>query len=153
MNMNYIILGILIPFIGTSLGSACVYFLKGKKTPGENAPVINPNLQKGLTGFAAGVMVAASIWSLLIPAMEESGRAGCGRAYASFCTGIFSSYALFPLLCGRCDDLCGCRRVDSGNRGRRALKLGSAALCRRIYRHDGTGCSSGVVISILRQRE
>lgn len=44
MNMNYIILGILIPFIGTSLGSACVYFLKGKKTPGENAPVINPNL-------------------------------------------------------------------------------------------------------------
>ena len=74
MNRNYIILGILIPFIGTSLGSACVYFLKGKKTPGENAPVIKPNLQKGLTGFAAGVMVAASIWSLLIPAMEESGR-------------------------------------------------------------------------------
>ena len=75
MNINYIILGILIPFLGTSLGSACVYFLKGNKRLeenkhiGGNASAINPNVQKGLSGFAAGVMVAASIWSLLIPAM------------------------------------------------------------------------------------
>ena len=76
MDSQYIALGILIPFVGTSLGAACVYFLKGNKTTGGNAPVIPPDVEKGLTGFAAGVMVAASIWSLLIPAMEESGSLG-----------------------------------------------------------------------------
>ena len=55
--------GILIPFLGTTLGSACVLFMKNK---------LNPLVQRALTGFAAGVMVAASIWSLLIPAMEQS---------------------------------------------------------------------------------
>ena len=58
-----VIYGILIPFLGTTLGSACVLFMKSK---------LNPLLQRALTGFAAGVMVAASIWSLLIPAMEQS---------------------------------------------------------------------------------
>lgn len=51
----------MIPFIGTSLGSAMVYFMKDE---------IDPKIQKGLSGFAAGVMVAASIWSLLIPSMD-----------------------------------------------------------------------------------
>lgn len=60
--------GILIPFAGTSLGAACVYVLKDQ---------LHQNVQRGLTGFAAGVMVAASIWSLLIPALEES--AGLGQ--------------------------------------------------------------------------
>lgn len=55
--------GILIPFLGTILGSACVLFMKNR---------LNPMLQRALTGFAAGVMVAASIWSLLIPAMEHA---------------------------------------------------------------------------------
>ena len=55
--------GILIPFLGTTLGSACVLFMKNR---------LNPLVQRALTGFAAGVMVAASIWSLLIPAMEQS---------------------------------------------------------------------------------
>ncbi|MCM1146182.1 MAG: ZIP family metal transporter [Lachnoclostridium sp.] len=55
--------GIMIPFLGTTLGSACVLFMKNK---------LNPMIQRALTGFAAGVMVAASIWSLLIPAMEQS---------------------------------------------------------------------------------
>ena len=55
--------GILIPFAGTTLGSACVFFMK--KT-------LHEGVQRALTGFAAGVMVAASIWSLLIPAMEQS---------------------------------------------------------------------------------
>ncbi|MCI8507361.1 MAG: ZIP family metal transporter [Lachnospiraceae bacterium] len=57
------VVGILIPFLGTALGSASVLFMKNK---------LNPLLQRGLTGFAAGVMVAASIWSLIIPAMEQS---------------------------------------------------------------------------------
>lgn len=55
--------GIMIPFIGTSLGSACVFFMRR---------TMNELLQRALTGFAAGVMVAAAIWSLLIPAMEEA---------------------------------------------------------------------------------
>ncbi|MBQ7479547.1 MAG: ZIP family metal transporter [Selenomonadaceae bacterium] len=54
---------ILIPFAGTSLGAACVFFLRGQ---------LPDNVQKALLGFASGVMVAASVWSLLIPAMEES---------------------------------------------------------------------------------
>lgn len=59
--------GLFIPFLGTSLGAACVYFLRGE---------LPPKVQKGLTGFASGIMVAASIWSLLIPAMEETGGEG-----------------------------------------------------------------------------
>lgn len=62
MNIN-IILGILIPFAGTTLGSAAVFLLK--KDLGEK-------VQRALTGFASGVMIAASIWSLIIPAMEQS---------------------------------------------------------------------------------
>lgn len=59
--------GILIPFLGTSLGAACVFFLKN---------TLKDNIQRALTGFAAGVMVAASIWSLLIPAMDQSASLG-----------------------------------------------------------------------------
>ncbi len=55
--------GVLLPFFGTTLGSTCVLFMKKR---------LNRGLQRALTGFAAGVMVAASIWSLLIPAMEQS---------------------------------------------------------------------------------
>lgn len=61
------ILGILIPFFGTSLGAAMVFVLKKK---------ISSNVQKTLTGFAAGVMVAASFWSLLQPALESSEAMG-----------------------------------------------------------------------------
>lgn len=58
-----IFLGLLIPFLGTTLGSACVFFLKD---------TLKPTIQKMLLGFASGVMVAASVWSLLIPAMDMS---------------------------------------------------------------------------------
>lgn len=57
--------GILIPFLGTSFGAACVFFMR---------QALNKQIQRALTGFAAGVMVAASIWSLLIPAIEQSAR-------------------------------------------------------------------------------
>lgn len=59
--------GILIPFIGTSLGAAMVFVLRRD---------ISASLQKILTGFAAGVMVAASFWSLLQPALESSAHMG-----------------------------------------------------------------------------
>ena len=62
-----VIQGLLIPFVGTSLGAAGVFVMKKD---------LNPAVQKALTGFAAGVMVAAAIWSLLIPSMEESEAMG-----------------------------------------------------------------------------
>lgn len=62
-----VLAGILIPFIGTSAGAACVFFLKKE---------IGATLQRVFLGFAAGVMVAASVWSLLIPAMDMSEHMG-----------------------------------------------------------------------------
>ncbi len=61
------VIGLLLPFLGTSLGAGCVYFMK--KGMGDR-------LQRSLTGFAAGVMVAASVWSLLIPAMDYAADMG-----------------------------------------------------------------------------
>ena len=63
MTNSNVIIGILIPFLGTSLGAACVFFMRHE---------LGREVQRALTGFASGVMVAASIWSLLIPAMEQS---------------------------------------------------------------------------------
>ena len=80
--------GILIPFLGTSLGAACVFFMR--KTLSER-------VQRALTGFAAGVMVAASVWSLLIPAIEESSARGHWSfvpAAAGFWIGILFLLAL-----------------------------------------------------------
>lgn len=61
------IFGLMIPFVGTTLGAACVLFMKKE---------LNPLVQKAFLGFASGVMVAASVWSLLIPAMDMSGSMG-----------------------------------------------------------------------------
>lgn len=60
-------LGLMIPFIGTTLGAGCVFFLRG---------MLPNRLQKGLLGFASGVMIAASIWSLIIPSIEQSAHLG-----------------------------------------------------------------------------
>ena len=80
--------GILIPFLGTSLGAACVFFLKN---------TLRDGVQRALTGFAAGVMVAASVWSLLIPAMEQAadlGRLMFLPAFLGFWVGILFLLAL-----------------------------------------------------------
>ena len=82
MNIN-VFYGILIPFIGTSAGAACVFFMKKD---------LNEQIQRSLTGFAAGVMVAASIWSLLIPAIEQSsamGKLSFIPAAVGFWIGVF----------------------------------------------------------------
>ena len=65
--MKTVIWGLMIPFIGTAGGAACVFFLKNDLKIG---------VQRALTGFAAGVMVAASIWSLIVPAIEQSAAKG-----------------------------------------------------------------------------
>ena len=76
--------GILIPFLGTVLGAACVLFLQKN---------LNRTVQRILTGFAAGVMTAASVWSLLIPALEQAqdtiGRLAFLPAAGGFLLGIF----------------------------------------------------------------
>ena len=82
--------GILIPFLGTSLGAACVFFMKKS---------LSDAVQRSLTGFAAGVMVAASVWSLLIPAIEQSegmGKLSFLPAFIGFWSGV-----LFLLLLDR----------------------------------------------------
>lgn len=63
--MNYfnIFIGLMIPFVGTTLGAACVFFVKKQ---------LNEGIQKALLGFASGVMIAASVWSLIIPAIDMS---------------------------------------------------------------------------------
>ena len=81
MNLS-IVAGLLIPFLGTTAGAACVFFLKKQ---------IGGNIQRIFTGFAAGVMVAASVWSLLIPAMdmcEEMGKLAFLPAVIGFLIGI-----------------------------------------------------------------
>ena len=67
MEMRTLISGLLIPFIGTAAGAGCVFFLRRE---------LSVSLQRALTGFAAGVMVAASIWSLIVPAIEQSAQMG-----------------------------------------------------------------------------
>ncbi len=58
---------IFLPFLGTCFGAACVFFMRDS---------LHPLIQRTLTGFAAGVMVAASVWSLLVPAMEQADHMG-----------------------------------------------------------------------------
>jgi len=86
--MQDVVSGLLIPFAGTAGGAACVFFLRR---------ALNDTLQRIMTGFAAGVMVAASVWSLLIPAMEQSG--GLGRlSFLPAVTGFLIGIAFLLLL-------------------------------------------------------
>ncbi|MBR2001932.1 MAG: ZIP family metal transporter [Firmicutes bacterium] len=81
LNLNTI-LEIMVPMVGTTLGAACVFFLKGS---------MPPKMQKIMLGFASGVMVAASVWSLLIPSMDMSehmGKLGFVPAVVGFLIGM-----------------------------------------------------------------
>lgn len=88
--LTQIIYGILIPFIGTAAGAACVFFMRRQP---------HYLVQRSLTGFAAGVMTAASVWSLLIPAMEQS--ADMGRLSFLPAAGGFILGILFLLMLDR----------------------------------------------------
>ena len=80
--MENIVIGILIPFLGTTLGSAMVFLMRDK---------INTKIQKLLLGFASGVMMAASIWSLIIPSInmaEQQGKLSWVPATIGFLLGI-----------------------------------------------------------------
>ena len=91
--MSFAVLGgLLLPFLGTTLGAACVFFMKKG---------MHPTVQKILTGFAAGVMVAASVWSLIIPAIDQSSAMGKWSfipAVIGFWIGILMLLALDRLI-------------------------------------------------------
>ena len=82
------IIALLLPFAGTALGAAWVFFI--------NKPM-NRELNRGLTGFAAGVMVAASIWSLLIPSMEQSAHYGVWAFFPAL-SGVWAGILFLLLL-------------------------------------------------------
>ena len=80
--MNGLFLGLAVPVVGTTLGAACVFLMRRGMAS---------RMQKALTGFAAGVMVAASVWSLLIPSIEMTGNEGMASilpAIVGFVAGI-----------------------------------------------------------------
>lgn len=87
MNQN-VILGILIPFAGTALGSAMVFFMRQE---------MNQKVQKLLLGFASGVMIAASVWSLLIPSIDMAEQEG-GIAWIPAATGFLLGMGFLLLL-------------------------------------------------------
>ena len=90
--MKAILAGLLIPFLGTAAGAACVFFMRR---------ALSTAVQRALTGFAAGVMVAASIWSLIIPAIEQSGDMGKWAflpAFLGFWCGVAFLLALDRLI-------------------------------------------------------
>lgn len=87
-----VILGLLIPFLGTTLGSVMVFLMKKQ---------INEKVQKLLLGFASGVMIAASVWSLIIPAIdmaEEQGRIAWVPATIGFLLGMVFLLVLDSLI-------------------------------------------------------
>lgn len=97
--------GLLIPLAGTTLGSACVFFMRKS---------FSTTVQRILTGFAAGVMTAASVWSLLIPAMDQAahmGKLSFIPAVVGFCLGILFLLALDKIVphlhqgCSECEGI------------------------------------------------
>lgn len=84
----WVLLGLAVPFVGTMLGSACVFIMRGS---------LSARIHKALLGFASGVMVAASVWSLLIPAMDQSAKLG-RLAFAPAAGGFLLGMAFLLLL-------------------------------------------------------
>ena len=106
--------GLMIPFLGTTLGSGMVFFMKGS---------MNQKLEKMLLGFAAGVMIAASVWSLLIPSIEMTEQAG-GIAWIPACVGFLLGMIFLLLL----DSVIPHLHLDSDKPEGPKTKLGKAAM-------------------------
>lgn len=134
MNVFY---GILIPFLGTTLGSACVYFLKKN---------LNKKVQKFLLGFASGVMVSASVWSLIIPAIESSSFLG-KFAFIPAAVGLSLGFVFLFLL----DILIPHLHVDSTNpEGLKSKLKQSTMMFLAVTLHNiPEGMAVGVVFAAL----
>lgn len=88
--LYHVSLGILIPFLGTTLGAALVFVMRSE---------MSARLRKALSGFAAGVMVAASFWSLLQPALDSAEQMGMGRlAFVPAAVGFMAGTGFLLLL-------------------------------------------------------
>lgn len=129
--------GLITPFIGTSLGAACVFFIKGE---------LKPLIQKALLGFAAGVMVAASVWSLLIPSMEMS--EGMGKlAFIPPVAGFFLGIGFLLLLDKIIPHLhIGCNEAEGP---KCALKRSTMLVLAVVMHNIPEGVSSGAVFAGL----
>lgn len=134
MNTFY---GLMIPFLGTALGAACVFFMKKE---------MNQKIQKLLLGFASGVMVAASVWSLIIPAIDQSEDMG-KLAFVPAAVGIALGFAFLLLL----DVIIPHLHVNSEKpEGLQAKLKKSTMLCLAVTLHNiPEGMAVGVVFAAL----
>ncbi len=107
-----ILIGVIIPFLGTILGAGTVFFFKGE---------MSARLQKALLGFASGVMIAASVWSLIIPAIEMSEQSG-GVAWLPASVGFLAGIAFLLVL----DMLIPHMHINSDEPEGRQSKLGKS---------------------------
>ena len=124
--------GILLPFIGTSLGAAMVFFLRD---------AISKQLQRILTGFAAGVMVAASFWSLLQPALEGSEQMG-KLSFVPAAVGFLAGMGFLLLL----DEVTPHMHMDHAEEGPRASLKRTTKLILAVTLHNiPEGMAVGVV--------
>lgn len=128
-------IGILLPFIGTTLGAAMVFFLRDE---------ISPRVQKVLLGFASGVMMAASVWSLLLPAIDIATEQGM-TAWLPAATGFVGGMLFLLLL----DTLIPHLHVNSDEAEGLQSKLGrSAKLMLAVTLHNiPEGMAVGVVLA------
>ena len=139
--MNLTILwGSLIPLLGTTLGAACVFLLQGE---------IGPRVQKGLLGFASGVMVAASVWSLLIPAIDQCSKMG-RLAFLPPVIGFLLGIGFLLIL----DQVVPHQHLDSDSpEGTPCRAKGSTMLMLAVTLHNiPEGMAVGVVLAGLRGR-
>ena len=127
--------GLMIPFLGTTLGAGMVFFMKGS---------MNQKLEKMLLGFAAGVMIAASVWLLLIPSIEMTEQAG-GIAWIPACVGFLLGMIFLLLL----DSVIPHLHLDSDKPEGPKTKLGkSAMLVLAVTLHNiPEGMAVGVVFA------
>jgi len=134
MNTFY---GLMIPFLGTTLGAACVFFMKKE---------LNPRVQKVLLGFASGVMVAAGVWSLIIPAIDQSENLG-KFAFVPAAVGIALGMAFLLVL----DTVIPHLHVHSDKpEGLRAKLKETTMLCLAVTLHNiPEGMAVGVVFAAI----
>lgn len=130
-----VIIGVLIPFLGTTLGAAMVFFMKGE---------MKPKLRKLLLGFASGVMIAASVWSLLIPAIDMT-ESGGGVVWLPAVTGFLAGVGFLLLL----DTLIPHLHIDSDHPEGKPSGLGkSMMLVLAVTLHNiPEGMAVGVVLA------
>jgi len=131
-----VVIGILIPFLGTVLGSGCVFFMKDKW---------KMEMQKILAGFSGGVMVAASVWSLLIPAINMSEEAGGGHlAFVPAVSGFLFGVLLLLLI-----DMVICRlqTKEQGNRAKKKEHKSSLLLLAVTLHNIPEGMAVGIAFA------